>query len=86
LESELDQLRSIDVIFQSSRAPRRYTFKHAFLQEAAYESMLRSKSVTRKASHCCEGQQPPVRFLDAGSDGPILDLKRNYLTIFTYSY
>jgi demethoxyubiquinone hydroxylase (CLK1/Coq7/Cat5 family) len=34
LESELDQLRSIDVIFQSSRAPRRYTFKHALLQEA----------------------------------------------------
>jgi predicted ATPase len=43
LESELDQLRSIDVIFQSSRAPRRYTFKHALLQEAAYESMLRSR-------------------------------------------
>jgi tetratricopeptide (TPR) repeat protein len=43
LEDALDQLGSIDVIFQSSRAARRYTFKHALLQEAAYESMLRSR-------------------------------------------
>jgi class 3 adenylate cyclase/tetratricopeptide (TPR) repeat protein len=43
LESELDQLRAIDVIFQSSRAARRYTFQHALLQEAAYESMLRGR-------------------------------------------
>ena len=43
LEDALDQLRSIDVIFQSSRVARRYTFKHALLQEAAYESMLRGR-------------------------------------------
>ena len=43
LEGALDQLRVIDVIYQSSRVARRYTFKHALLQEAAYESMLRGR-------------------------------------------
>jgi tetratricopeptide (TPR) repeat protein len=43
LKDALDQLRSIDVVFQSSGVARRYTFKDALLQEAAYDSMLRSR-------------------------------------------
>ena len=34
---------SIEVVFQSSRADRRYVFKHALLQDAAYNSMLKSR-------------------------------------------
>lgn len=43
LQGDLDRLMAIDVVFQSSRSTRRYTFRHALLQEAAYESMLKSK-------------------------------------------
>ena len=43
LQTDLDRLVAIDVVFQSSRSLRRYTFRHALLQEAAYESMLKSK-------------------------------------------
>ena len=43
LEADLNRLMAIDVVFQSSRSARRYTFHHALLQEAAYESMLKSK-------------------------------------------
>ena len=43
LQGDLDRLKTIDVVFRSSRSARRYTFHHALLQEAAYESMLKSK-------------------------------------------
>ncbi len=43
LQGDLDRLVAINVVFQSSRSARRYTFHHGLLQEAAYESMLKSK-------------------------------------------
>jgi hypothetical protein len=43
LDGDLDRLIAIDVVFQSSRTVRRYVFRHALLQDAAYESMLKSK-------------------------------------------
>lgn len=43
LDGDLDRLMAIDVVFQSSRTVRRYVFRHALLQDAAYESMLKSK-------------------------------------------
>jgi hypothetical protein len=43
-------------------------------------------SVTRNAVSLLRGATTSYEILDAGSDRPILDLKRNYLTIFTYSY
>ena len=43
LRVDLERLMAIDVVFQSSRSAHRYTFHHALLQEAAYESMLKSK-------------------------------------------
>ncbi|HEX9905503.1 MAG TPA: AAA family ATPase, partial [Propylenella sp.] len=43
LQGDLNRLMAINVVFQSSRSARRYTFHHALLQEAAYESMLKSK-------------------------------------------
>jgi class 3 adenylate cyclase/tetratricopeptide (TPR) repeat protein len=41
--ADLDQLTGIDVLFRTSRVDGRYTFRHALLQEAAYESMLKSR-------------------------------------------
>ena len=43
LQEDLDRLMSIEVVFRSSRADRRYVFKHALLQDAAYNSMLKSR-------------------------------------------
>jgi tetratricopeptide (TPR) repeat protein len=43
LQPDVLQLMAIDVVFQASRSERRYTFRHALLQEAAYESMLKSR-------------------------------------------
>jgi class 3 adenylate cyclase/tetratricopeptide (TPR) repeat protein len=43
LQVDLDRLVAIDVVFESSHSGRRYTFRHALLQEAAYESLLKSK-------------------------------------------
>jgi class 3 adenylate cyclase/tetratricopeptide (TPR) repeat protein len=43
LQADLDRLVLVDIVFRSSRSARRYTFHHALLQEAAYESMLKSK-------------------------------------------
>ncbi|MEX0853007.1 MAG: AAA family ATPase [Bauldia sp.] len=43
LQGDLDRLVAIDVVFQSSRSGRRYMFRHALLQDAAYESMLKSR-------------------------------------------
>ncbi len=49
LNGDLDRLMAIDIVFQSSRTVRRYVFRHALLQDAAYESMLKSK---RREVHC----------------------------------
>ena len=43
LQADLDRLMAIDVVYQNSRSSHRYTFRHALLQEAAYESMLKSR-------------------------------------------
>ena len=42
LESELDKLASAGVIFREGKPPQAsYSFKHALIQDAAYESLLR---------------------------------------------
>jgi class 3 adenylate cyclase/tetratricopeptide (TPR) repeat protein len=43
LQNDLDQLLSIEIVFQSARTDHRYVFKHALLQDAAYKSMLKSR-------------------------------------------
>ena len=43
LEKDLDRLMAIEIIFQASRTERRFVFRHALVQHAAYESMLKSK-------------------------------------------
>jgi class 3 adenylate cyclase/tetratricopeptide (TPR) repeat protein len=43
LQEDLDRLVSIEIVFRSSRADRRYVFKHALLQDAAYASILKSR-------------------------------------------
>ena len=44
LRAALEKLIAAELIFQHGRPPRvRYTFKHALVQDAAYESLLRSR-------------------------------------------
>lgn len=43
LQQDLDRLMSIEVVFRASRSERSYVFKHALLQDAAYQSMLKGR-------------------------------------------
>jgi class 3 adenylate cyclase/tetratricopeptide (TPR) repeat protein len=62
IADDLERLIAIDVLFRPSRADARFVFKHALVQEAAYESMLKSR---RKDVHAAivktlEREQPQV--------------------------
>jgi predicted ATPase len=49
LQDRLTQLVTSELLYQRGRPPRaRYTFKHALIQEAAYQSLLKS---TRQQGH-----------------------------------
>jgi predicted ATPase len=48
LESALEQLIEAELVFRGGAAQRSYVFKHALVQDAAYESMLKS---TRRELH-----------------------------------
>jgi predicted ATPase len=49
LQSGLGQLVIDELLYQRGRPPRsRYLFKHALIQDAAYQSLLKR---TREASH-----------------------------------
>lgn len=43
IAGDLERLTAIEVLFQPSRADDRFVFKHALVQDAAYESMLKSR-------------------------------------------
>jgi class 3 adenylate cyclase/tetratricopeptide (TPR) repeat protein len=43
IADDLERLMAIEVLFQPSRAENRFMFKHALVQDAAYESMLKSR-------------------------------------------
>ena len=63
LEKGLDQLVNAELLYQRGRRPRaRYTFKHALVQDAAYQSLLKR---TRQFYHkqvatLLEGRYPDV--------------------------
>jgi class 3 adenylate cyclase/predicted ATPase len=60
LQAGLTQLVAAELLYQRGRPPRaRYMFKHALIQEAAYQSLLRS---TRQQHHQCVAQVLEVRF------------------------
>ena len=50
LQASLDRLAEADILFVEGAAPQAvYRFKHALIQDAAYESLLKSR---RQALHC----------------------------------
>jgi predicted ATPase len=62
LQEGLGQLVDADLLYQRGRPPRaRYTFKHALLQDAAYNSLLRR---TRQQSHRQVAELLETRFPD----------------------
>lgn len=62
LRHALGQLVDAELVFQRGRPPRAtYTFKHALVQDAAYQSLLRS---TRQQVHACIAEVLSARFPD----------------------
>src|SRR5205807_2420578 len=59
LLAELDKLVSAELLYQKGKAPQSvYQFKHALLQDAAYQSLLKSKKqqVHRRIATALETQ------------------------------
>jgi predicted ATPase len=63
LQAQLAQLVAAELLYQRGRPPRaRYVFKHALIQDAAYQSMLKStrQQVHRQIAHAFETQFPAL--------------------------
>jgi class 3 adenylate cyclase/predicted ATPase len=63
LQARLAQLVAAELLYQRGRPPRaRYVFKHALIQDAAYQSMLKStrQQVHRQIAHVFETQFPAL--------------------------
>jgi predicted ATPase len=68
LGDALDRLVSSELVFRRGEPPNAiYTFKHALVQEAAYQSLLKSK---RQQLHARIAQVLEERLTDAGEPGP----------------
>jgi class 3 adenylate cyclase/predicted ATPase len=68
LATTLDRLTAAELIFRRGNPPEaRYTFKHALVQDAAYQSLLKSK---RQQLHARIAQVLEERLTDAGETGP----------------
>ena len=60
LKSGLEQLVENELLYQRGRPPRsKYIFKHALIQDAAYQSLLKR---TRQQHHLHVGQLLEARF------------------------
>ena len=85
LQASLDRLADADLLFVEGAAPEaKYRFKHALIQDAAYESLLKSR---RQALHCRAAEllrneperaaaEPEViahHFTQAGLDDPAIE-------------
>jgi class 3 adenylate cyclase/predicted ATPase len=67
LEDALTQLAEAELIFRRGTPPQAfYTFKHALVRDAAYESLLKAQ---RKDLHACIAKVLKERF----ADGPAID-------------
>ena len=70
LQSGLEQLVDAELLYQRGRPPRaRYTFKHALIQDAAYESLLRRN---RQQHHLQVAQLLESSFQDVVESHPEL--------------
>ncbi|HEY1328477.1 MAG TPA: adenylate/guanylate cyclase domain-containing protein [Casimicrobiaceae bacterium] len=70
LEDGLDRLVDADLLYQRGRRPQaRYTFKHALVQDAAYQSLLRR---TRRYYHRQVGDLLEARYPDIARTQPEL--------------
>ena len=68
LQAELDKLVEAEVLFRKGRPPRcAYIFKHALIQDAAYNSMLRAK---RQATHRRIAEVIRTSFPEVDSNAP----------------
>ena len=76
LQSALERLAEADILFVEGHGPQaNYRFKHALIQDAAYESLLRSRRQAlhrRAAEVLCEAEAEPeaiaLHFTEAGLD------------------
>jgi class 3 adenylate cyclase/predicted ATPase len=70
LGDALEQLVQSELVFRRGEAPEAtYNFKHALVQDAAYQSLLKSK---RQELHARIAQALEQQFTDAGEAGPEL--------------
>src|SRR4051794_12063497 len=68
LDAAVQRLVDSELVFRRGTPPEAtYSFKHALVQDAAYQSLLRSK---RRQLHARIAQALERRFLDAGEAGP----------------
>jgi predicted ATPase len=68
LDDALEQLVHSELVFRRGTAPEAtYSFKHALVQDAAYQSLLKSK---RQQLHARIAQALEERLTDAGETGP----------------
>jgi predicted ATPase len=68
LGDALEQLVQSELVFRRGEAPEAtYSFKHALVQDAAYQSLLKSK---RQELHARIAQALEQQFTDAGQAGP----------------
>ena len=79
LSDALDQLVASELVFRRGAPPEAtYSFKHALVQDAAYQSLLKSKrqQLHARIAEALEEQLPGRRRDRAGSAGPAFDATR----------
>jgi class 3 adenylate cyclase/tetratricopeptide (TPR) repeat protein/ABC-type transport system involved in cytochrome c biogenesis ATPase subunit len=75
LRASLDKLAAAEIVFRRGTPPdARFTFKHALVQDAAYQSLLRSR---RQQLHACIAQTLEQHFSETVEAEPEL-LARHY--------
>src|SRR5262249_21576195 len=88
LRAALTQLEEAELLFRSGTPPEaRYTFKHALVQDTAYETLLRSRRqiLHRQIADVLRGELPAItaagpalvahRLTHAGPDQPATELR-----------
>ena len=79
LGEALDQLVASELVFRRGAPPEAtYTFKHALVQDAAYQSLLKSKrqQLHARIAEALEEQFRECRRDSTGSAGPAFDARR----------
>ena len=64
LQTALERLAEADILLVQGLPPEsEYRFKHALIQDAAYENLLKSRRqvLHRRSPRCCTGRSPGLR-------------------------